>query len=239
MGEPRCDNLTLLKRASSGDREAMDELILGNLGLVKSIANRFRERGVEYEDLVQIGTIGMIKAVNSFDFGYGTAFSTYAVPMIIGEIKRYLRDDGIIKISRTLKRDGINLMKQKENYLQAHGCEARIGELASLCGMTVEEASAALEAISPVKSFAELCGEDENSTLEAVISDKDDEIAARIDHIALSEAVASLPKLWRQIVFLRYVKEYSQQKTGELLGLTQVKVSREEKKIITCLRSIL
>ncbi|MBQ4574098.1 MAG: sigma-70 family RNA polymerase sigma factor [Clostridia bacterium] len=239
MEETKSDNLTLLKRASEGDREAMDRLIVSNLGLVKSIANRFRERGVEYEDLVQIGTIGMIKAVSSFDFSYGTAFSTYAVPMIIGEIKRYLRDDGIIKISRTLKRDGINLMKQKEAYLREHGCEARISELAELCGMSVEDAAAALEAITPVKSFAELCGEDEGSTLEAVIADKNDEITAKIDNIALREAVASLPKLWRQIVFLRYVKEYSQQKTGELLGLTQVKVSREEKKIIAGLRAML
>lgn len=239
MDESKQDNGTLLKQAAAGDKDAMDRLILGNLGLVKSIVNRFRERGVEYEDLVQIGVIGMIKAVSSFNFSYGTAFSTYAVPMIIGEIKRYLRDDGMIKISRTLKRDGINLMKHKDAYLREHGCEARIGELAELCGLTVEEASAALEAMTPVKSFAELYGEDEDSTLETVIADKNDEIAARIDHIALREAVATLPKLWRQIVFLRYVKEYSQQKTGEILGLTQVKVSREEKKIIAGLRGVL
>ena len=230
-------NQELLKKALQGDEKAVSTLMENNLGLVRSIALRFRDRGVEYEDLVQIGSIGMFKAIKSFDIDKGTAFSTYAVPLIIGEIRRFIRDDGLIKVSRIYKQQGAMLMKEREKYVAEYGCEPKIEVLAKLCNLTVEEASVAIDASSPVNSLsASISGDDENYTLENVLSEEKSEIDTRIEHIALSQAVSSLPPLWRKIVVLRYLKEYSQQKTASVLGLTQVKISREEKKIFEALR---
>ena len=130
----------LIERAKSGDSEALSILISENTGLVKSIAVRFTGRGVEYEDLCQIGHIGMIKAIRNFDLSRGTAFSTYAVPLIIGEIKRFLRDDGEIKISRELKRRGALIMAEREKYITRFGCEPTVSELAARCNLSEEEA---------------------------------------------------------------------------------------------------
>jgi len=230
-------NQELLKRASVGDDIAESELMERNLGLVRSIALRFRDRGVEYEDLVQIGSIGMFKAIKSFDISKGTAFSTYAVPLIIGEIRRFIRDDGLIKVSRIYKQHGALLMKEREKYVSEYGCEPKIEILAKRCGITVEEAAIAIDASSPVTSLsASINGDDEGYTLENILSEEKSEIDTRIEHIALSQAISTLPPLWRKIVVLRYLKEYSQQKTALVLGLTQVKISREEKKIFEALR---
>ena len=230
-------NNELLKLAVGGDEKATSELMEINLGLVRSIALRFRDRGVEYEDLIQIGAIGMLKAIRSFDLEKGTVFSTYAVPLIIGEIKRFIRDDGLIKVSRVYKQQGAMLMREREKFTNEMGREPKIEELASRCGLSVEEASVAIDATSTVNSLsASINGEDENYTLESTLSQDKNEIDAKIEHIALSQAISSLPPLWRQIVTLRYLKEYSQQITAEMLGLTQVKVSREEKKIFEALR---
>ena len=230
-------NQELLKKALQGDEKAVSTLMENNLGLVRSIALRFRDRGVEYEDLVQIGSLGMFKAIKSFDINKGTAFSTYAVPLIIGEIRRFIRDDGLIKVSRIYKQQGAMLMKEREKYVAEYGCEPKIEVLAKLCNLTVEEASVAIDASSPVNSLsASISGDDDNYTLENVLSEEKSEIDTRIEHIALSQAVSSLPPLWRKIVVLRYLKEYSQQKTASVLGLTQVKISREEKKIFEALR---
>nr|MBQ4317724.1 sigma-70 family RNA polymerase sigma factor [Clostridia bacterium] len=228
-------NNELLKRIKEGDDKALDELVKRNMGLVKSIVTRFGDRGCDYEDLLQIGTIGMIKAARSFDFGYNTVFSTYAVPLIIGEIRRFLRDDGAVKVSRTLKRDGMTVMKCREEYIRIHGCEPRLEELAQLSGLDIENVTMALEAATPITSLSEPVGDD-GMTLDGVISDNDNAIDSLTDRIALSEAINELPGLWRQIITLRYFKELSQQQTGALLGLTQVKVSREEKKILEKLR---
>ncbi len=230
-------NQELLKRVSVGDDVAESELMEKNFGLVRSIALRFRDRGVEYEDLVQIGSIGMFKAIKSFDMSKGTAFSTYAVPLIIGEIRRFIRDDGLIKVSRIYKQQGALLMKEREKYISEFGCEPKIEALAKRCGITVEEASIAIDASSPVTSLsASINGDDDGYTLENILSEEKNEIDTRIEHIALSQAISTLPPLWRKIVVLRYLKEYSQQKTALVLGLTQVKISREEKKIFEALR---
>lgn len=230
-------NQELLKRALAGDEIAVSTLMENNLGLVRSIALRFRDRGVEYEDLVQIGSIGMFKAIKTFDMDKGTAFSTYAVPLIIGEIRRFIRDDGLIKVSRIYKQQGAMLMREREKYIAEFGCEPKIEVLAKLCNLSVEEAAVAIDASSPVNSLsASISGDDENYTLENVLSEEKSEIDTRIEHIALSQAIATLPPLWRKIVVLRYLKEYSQQKTASTLGLTQVKISREEKKIFEALR---
>ena len=230
-------NQELLKKAISGDESAVSELMENNLGLVRSIALRFRDRGVEYDDLVQIGSIGMFKAIKSFDLDKGTAFSTYAVPLIIGEIRRFIRDDGLIKVSRIYKQQGALLMREREKYVSEFGCEPKIDDLAKRCNLTTEEAAIAIDASSPVSSLsASISGDDENYTLENILSEEKSEIDVRVERIALSQAISALPPLWRKIVVLRYLKEYSQQKTALALGLTQVKISREEKKIFEALR---
>ena len=233
-------NNELLLLATNGDENATAQLMELNSGLVRSIALRFRDRGVEYEDLVQIGSIGMLKAIRSFDLEKGTVFSTYAVPLIAGEIKRFIRDDGLIKVSRVYKQQGALLMREREKFTNEEGREPRIEELALRCGLSVEEASCAIDATASVNSLsASLNGEDEGYTLENVISQDKNEIDAKIEHIALTQAISTLPPLWRQIVILRYMKEMSQQETANILGLTQVKVSREEKKLFEALRRLL
>ena len=234
------ENNELIAKIKEGDESALAELINLNMGLVKSIAARFRDRGVEYEDLIQIGTVGMIKAARSFDFSFGTAFSTYAVPLIIGELRRFLRDDGIIKVSRNIKKQGINIIKKRELFMREHGREPRVTELAEICEMKQDELVYALESVSPIHSLNDQVGSDDDGlTLENIIADKDNTIESLTDKIALSEAVKKLPKLQRQILILRYSKDMSQQQTGDILGLTQVKISREEKKILEKLRGVL
>ena len=230
-------NQKLLELATAGDEEATAKLMEINMGLVRSIAIRFRDRGVDTEDLIQIGCIGMLKAIRSFDLGKGTVFSTYAVPLIIGEIRRFIRDDGLIKVSRVYKQQGALVMREREKYLIEYGEDPKIEVLASICGMSVEDAAVAIDATSSVNSLStSLDGENDNFTLENVISDDKNDIDKKIEHIALSQAIDSLPPLWKQIVVLRYFKDFSQQKTAEILGLTQVKISREEKKIFEILR---
>ena len=149
------DNIALLERSQQGDTEALDELIKANMGLVRSIALRFRGRGAEYEDLVQIGSIGMLKAVKNFDLTREMRFSTYAVPLIIGEIKRFLRDDGIIKVSRSLKRTATDIAAKKNLFIQEHGREPTVSELAAACNTSEEDIVSALEVSAGVISLSE------------------------------------------------------------------------------------
>jgi RNA polymerase sporulation-specific sigma factor len=233
----REENVELIRLAKEGDADAMERLTEGNMGLCKSIAARFRDRGVEYEDLVQLAAIGMIKAVRSFDFSYQTAFSTYAVPLIIGEIRRFLRDDGTVKVSRGIKKMGTDAMRKKEEFLRQNGREPKLSELAALCGVTTEELVFSLEATGPVRSLSEMVGGEEDGTpIVDLIADGSDEIGRITDRIALAEAIRRLPAPQRQLIYLRYFKEMSQAETGKILGMTQVKVSREEKKIMEMLR---
>ncbi len=230
-------NLELIRRAKNGDKNAMEELISENIGLVKNIARRFFGRGVEYEDIVQIGSIGMIKAAKSFDESYNTVFSTYAVPLIIGEIRRFLRDDGIIKVSRDVRKKGSVILHAKEEFEKEHQREPKISELATLCGYSEEEIVYALDASSPVSSLQESIGNGDNSaTIEEMTAADSNEIESVIDNIALREAISHLNETQQKIVHLRFFKELSQQQTADILGLTQVKISREEKKIFALLR---
>ncbi len=236
----REENLELVKAAQLGDRNALDTIVSENMGLCKSIALRFMNRGVEYDDLIQLASIGMIKAVRSFDLSYGTAFSTYAVPLIIGEIRRFLRDDGAIKVGRSIKRLGADAMKKKEEFLRLYGREPKTSELAELCGTSVDELVTALDATCPVRSIYDPVGnDDDGSSLCDLLSDSDDKIGKMTDKIALSEAIRSLPETQRKLIYLRFVKEMSQANAGRILGMTQVKVSREEKKIMEALRNAL
>ena len=231
-------NACLMERYSAGDESAEGELIEENMGLVRSVARRFLDRGTEYEDLVQIGTIGMLKAIRSFSPERGCAFSTYAVPLIVGEIRRHLRDDGPIKVSRIYKRQGIALLHEKQKILAEEGREAGVAELAERCGVSPEEAAVALDAMSPVTSLSECVYGEDSTTYEGVLADEESlgESERITDRVALGQCIARLTPLWRKIVLLRYYRNMTQQQTATLLGLTQVKISREEKKLLAYLR---
>ncbi len=222
----------LFEAAKNGNGDALTTLVESNMGLVKSLAVRFRDRGTEVEDLIQIGTIGLIKAIRGFDTGYGTRFSTYAVPLICGEIKKFLRDDGIIKVSREIKRRSAILCREKQRIITETGVEPKISELAQISGMSVEEAVRALDATAAVTSLYE-SGEGELSPEETLWTDN---VASFSESFALKQAVRNLPEEERQIVLLRFYRGMSQAATARVLGLTQVKVSRREKKIMEKLK---
>ncbi len=232
----------MIRAAQSEDRAAADAatetLLLENMGLVRSAALRFRDRGIEYEDLLQIGTMGMLRAIRTFDLSRGTAFSTFAVPLIVGEIRRNLRDDGIIHVSRTYKQLAGELARKRQELSLQGGKEPSLPELAGACGVSVEDAAMALSATSPVASLSEKVFEDDKGELGDRITDdeSENEPAILTDRLALNEAIGRMPPLWRKILLIRYFRNRTQQETADLLGLTQVKVSREEKKILTFLR---
>lgn len=248
-GEIRADNKgfeinrELIEIAQGEDRAASEaaseELIKLNRGLVRSIALRFRERGMELDDLMQIGTIGLFKAIRSFDLERGTCFSTYAVPMIFGEIRRALRDEGPIKVGRYYKKLGIELMKAKNAIAEREGREAHIRELAEVVGVSVEEAAMALDAMSPITSLSDyIYGEDDGAVLEDTLADADSTEATErlLDRMALQRAISKMPSDWQRIVALRYFRNKTQQQVADSMGLSQVKISREEKKIVAFLQ---
>lgn len=228
------DNPRLLAAARDGDGRAEEELVRANAGLVRSVAARFSDRGYDREELFDVGQIGLLKAVRTFDLARGCAFSTYAVPLIFGEIRRFLRDDGPIKVSREKKRLAALLSAERERAA-ASGLDLRLSEIAERVGVTPEEAADALDAVSPVRSLSEYAYRDEGPTLGETIADEGENERV-FDKIAVALAVAKLPALRKKIVLLRYYRDLSQQKVADLLGLTQVKVSREEKRAIAFLR---
>lgn len=227
-------NLTLLRAYRAGDRRAGEELVRLNQPLVYRIAGKFSGRYREMDDLVESGTIGLVKAINTFDFSRACAFSTYAVPLIFGEIRRFLRDDGIIKVSREEKRLCALLSAAREEGL-ARGERVTLTSLAAAVGVCPEDAARALCAANPVRSLDEAYGEEEDLTLEGVLCDEE---AGRreFDRLALRMAIEKLPRESRQLILLRYFRDFSQAQTAAFMGLTQVKVSREEKKILAFLR---
>lgn len=237
INEKYKNNPALIAAAQAGDRRAADLLVRRNGGLVNHVAMRFLGRGQELEDLVQIGSIGLLKAIRSFDLSRGCAFSTYAVPLIFGEIRRYLRDDGPIKVSRTQKRLGAALAAERERCAAEGRGEVQLSELAARVGVSPEEAAAALDATAPVASLSDmLYNEESGPTLESRLSDEEESLRT-FDRLAISMAIEKLPELRRKIILLRYFRDYSQCETAAALGLTQVKVSREERRILDFLRT--
>ena len=233
------ENLALVKRAQEGDECAMERLVIDNTPLVRSIAYKFRDRGTELEDLIQIGIIGMVKSIRSFEIERGCAFSTYAVPLIVGEIRRHLRDDGLVRVSRSCKRTGISLMREKNRIMTEEGREATISELARNVGVSQEEAAVAIDAVMPITSLSDnVYGDDSQTTYASIIPDKDsaNELEAMTDRIAIGQTIGKMPEPWRKIVLLRYYRNMTQQQVADVLGLSQVKISREEKKIMQFLR---
>ena len=238
------DNTELVRIAQGGDEsEAMratEKLLVINRGLVRTIVLRFRDRGMDIEDLMQIGTIGLLKAVRSFDLERGTCFSTYAVPMIFGEIRRALRDEGPIKVGRYYKKLGIELIRARNEIINEEGREPHISRLALELGVPIEEAAMALDAMVPPASLSELVyGDDDGTVLEDILADTEslEENERFLDRMALKDAISKMPLQWQKIVLLRYFRNKTQQQVADVLGLSQVKVSREEKKIVAFLQN--
>lgn len=232
---PYDENLTLLRAYRDGDAQAGERLAELNSPLVFSIAGRFSGRGADMSDLIESGNIGLVKAMKTFDFSHGVAFSTYAVPLIFGEIRRFLRDDGIIKVSREEKRLSALLCAERERRLSS-GEDADIHAVARAVGVSPQDASSALFASSPVRSLDERAYDDDDSTtLGSVICDEDEEMRS-FDRFALRIAIEKLSDGHKKLIILRYFRDLSQTETAKILGITQVKVSREEKKIMEILR---
>lgn len=208
-----------------------DLMIENNLGLVYSIAKRFVGRGVDYEDLVQNGCVGLIKAVDNFDFSKGYKFSTYAVPVIMGEIKRLFRDGGAIKVSRSLKEKSMRAQSLKEKFIRQKMREPTVGELSELLGCDVNETAEILNVINPMISLSSF-GEDGNSEFDLPV-DEDDRL---FDHLSLSQVLQTLDEKEKAIIDYRYYRGKTQTATAQALGVSQVQISRKEKAVLRKLR---
>lgn len=211
-----------------------EEKIEKNIGLVHSIAARFKGRGVDYEDLFQNGCVGLIKAVDNFDESKGFAFSTYAVPVIMGEIKRIFRDGGAIKVSRSLKEKAIKAQSVRDKFIKSNLREPTVGELAQLLDVSAEETAEILNVITPMVSLDSF-GEDRESTIDIPIDESDQ----LFDRISVSQLLSHLSPEEQVLIDCRYYKGYTQSATAEQLGISQVQVSRREKAILKKLRQLM
>lgn len=228
----------LLRLTKEGNEEAREKLILDNVGLVWSVVKRFMNRGYEAEDLFQIGSIGLMKAVDKFDLSYDVKFSTYAVPMITGEIRRFLRDDGMIKVSRSLKENAYKIMKVREQFCQQYQREATLEEISKLTNITEEEIVTSLEASSEVQSLHQPAYQKDGSEIVLLekLSKEENETEKIVDHVLLNEAMKHLEKEEKEIIWYRYFEGKTQQEIAELFDISQVQVSRVEKRILKKLR---
>ena len=232
------DNSILIPQAKSGDEKAMNRVIEMNLPLVSSISKKFLNRGYDYEDIFQIGSIGLVKAIKNFDASFNVKFSTYAVPMIIGEIKRFIRDDGIIKVSRNVKSLARKLHFDKEQLTKDLGRDPTIEEISAFSGVPKEEIVFAIESATGLSYLYDTIHQDDGAPVLLIdkLSEKGVEDTEMIDRIALKEALRSLDTKSRQIIMLRYFKDKTQVQVAKLLGISQVQVSRIEKKVLVVMR---
>lgn len=228
--------LTLLDRAQNGDNDACQQVLTENVGLIWSIVKRYSGCGVDTDDLYQLGCIGFIKAVKGFDLTYGTQFSTYAVPKIAGEIRRFLRDDGSVKVGRSLREKGQTLFYTRERLRHTLGREPQLSELAQETGMTVEEVAAVELANGPLESLQQETID--GLTLESTLGTDSPE-EGMVEKIALREAIDSLPERERITILLRFFRGMTQEQTARILKVSQVQVSRLERKGLAKLRVIL
>ena len=231
------DTYAAIRAAQSGDREAAGRLIEENAGLIWSIARRFFGRGVDPDDLYQLGCVGFLKAIDGFDEGFGTRFSTYAVPKISGEIRRFLRDDGTVKVSRGVKEQAAQIRAARLALEQRIGREPTLSELARETGLTPEEIAFAETATGPAESLQRESGED-GFTLELVLGDYGAE-EKLLEHVALRAAIEQLPERERQVVALRYYHGMTQQNCAKVLRVSQVQISRLERRAVDALRLLL
>ncbi len=227
----------LLEAAAAGDNEACEKLLEENVGLIWSIVRRYYGRGVDAEDLYQLGCLGFLKAVRGFDPAYGTQFSTYAVPKIAGEIRRFLRDDGTVKVSRGVKERAQVIRLARDKLGHSLGREPTLSELAEETGLEAEEIAAAETATLSVTSLQGESGED-GFTLEAVLG-TDGMEERLIEQVALRDAIAALPEREQQVIGLRFYKNLTQERAARVLGVSQVQVSRIERRAMAHLRELM
>lgn len=229
-------NSELLQRAKTGDTKARDELFELNMGLVKKIASKFTARGLEFDDAVQIGGIGLYKAIEKFDFSFNVQFSTYAVPMIMGELKRFLRDDGIIKASRSVKENYSRIMRFLEEKRKNEDSEPTVSEIAEGLKLDREDVVAALAYNPTCESLDSTVGNDGNMLLWEVLSDGSSQEDAIIDKLSLYSVINELTAREKKLIELRYFKDKTQTEVAKKLDISQVQVSRIEKKIMEKLK---
>lgn len=222
----------LIKLSQAGDMDARDRLVECNIRLVWSVVQRFLNRGYEADDLFQIGCIGLLKSIDKFDLSYEVKFSTYAVPMIIGEIQRFLRDDGAVKVSRSLKEMANKIRRVKDDLSKSLGRQPKVSEIAEALGITAEEVVFAQDAMRAPSSIHETVYENDGDPITLIDQISDDQEVKWFDKFALKEAIISLTERERLIVYLRYFKDQTQSEVAERLGISQVQVSRLEKKIL-------
>lgn len=227
----------LIRQAQSGDREASEVLVLENSGLIWSVARRFVGRGAESDDLYQLGCLGFLKAVEGFDLEYGTQFSTYAVPKIAGEIRRFLRDDGAVKVSRTIKEQAVTIRTARNHLATALGREPTITEISRQTGLTSEEIALAENATAATESIQQESGE-AGFSLENILTDTESE-ERMVERIALTQAISRLPERENLVIKLRYFHGLTQERVAKVMQVSQVQVSRIEKKAIGHLRELL
>ncbi len=231
------DTIECLRSAQAGDREAAERMVTENSGLIWSVARRYFGRGVDSEDLYQLGCVGFLKAIEGYDESYGTQFSTYAVPKISGEIRRFLRDDGAIKVSRGLKERAALIRASRQALEQRMGREPTLSELSAETGLTPEDIATAETATGPAESLQRESGE-EGFTLEQVLGDYGQE-ERLVERVSLREAIDELPERERQVVFLRFFHDMTQEAASRILGVSQVQVSRIERRAVEHLREYL
>lgn len=224
----------LIARSQAGEEQATEQLVSGNSGLIWSVARRFLGRGAEADDLYQLGCVGFLKAIEGFDLEYGTQFSTYAVPKIAGEIRRFLRDDGAVKVSRSLKEQSATIKSTRSRLLNALGREPTIQEISRQTGLTPEEIALAETATAATESIQRESGE-EGFSLEQVLSDTESE-DRMVEKISLRQAVDALPEREKLVIRLRYFHGLTQQRVASVMKISQVQVSRIEKKALALLR---
>ncbi len=227
----------LISRSQSGDRQAGELLIQENSGLIWAVVRRFLGRGAEADDLYQLGCLGFLKAVEGFDLQFGTQFSTYAVPKISGEIRRFLRDDGAVKVSRTIKEQATTIRSIRNRLTTALGREPTIQEISRQTGLSPEEIAVAESATAATESIQRETGE-EGFSLENILTDTESE-EKMLERIALRQAVSALSERERTVIQLRYYHSLTQQRVAKILNISQVQVSRIEKKAITRLKELM
>jgi RNA polymerase sporulation-specific sigma factor len=231
------DTLELIRQAQTGDREASEQLVRENAGLIWSIARRFQGRGTELDDLYQLGSLGFLKAVEGFDTAFGTQFSTYAVPKISGEIRRFLRDNGAVKVSRTLKEQAALIKNTRNALASVLGREPTVLEIGAQTGLSPEEIAMAESATAAIESIQRETG-DEGFSLEQILTDTESE-DRMVEKIALSQAISQLPQREETVIRLRYFHGLTQQRVATVLHVSQVQVSRIEKKALAMLKELL
>ena len=227
----------LIASSQAGNTEAKEMLVKENMGLIWSVTKRFAGRGVETDDLYQLGCLGFIKAIDGFDVQYGTQFSTYAVPKIAGEIRRFLRDDGAVKVSRSIKEQAMQVRTARNHLCTALGREPTVQEIVRQTGLTPEEIALTENSMATVESIYQPCGED-GFTLENVLTDTQSE-EKLLEKLSLRQAIGKLPERDAKVIQLRYFHGLTQERVARVLKVSQVQVSRIEKRAIERLRELM